>query len=297
MKNRGTIRLVAAAAATVSGMAVTAQSADAALVYGVTTDNTLFSFQDSSPGTILNGVPITGFQVAGEQIRGIDFRPSTGQLFALGSSGQLYTLNKLTGALTDIGARTPINGTAFGFDFNPVIDRIRVVSNTDSNYVYNPNDGSKTTVTNLFYGPGDLNVGVNPNVVGSAYTNSTFGAAAGSTQLYGIESGLDILVTQANSAGTLGSVGPLGVDTSALVGFDILSSAGGGNIAYASLTPSGGSVSNFYSINLITGAAANLGQIDGGIFVTDIAVEIVPEPAALGFLGLAAVAALGRRRA
>ena len=288
--------MVAAAALAISGSAVFTQSADAALVYGVTTDNTLFSFDTSSPGTILNGIAISGFAGTNENIRGIDFRPSTGQLFALGSFGRLYTLDKLTGVLTAVGAATPINGTAFGFDFNPAIDRIRVVSNTDSNYVYNPNDGSQTTVTNLFYGPADPNFGVNPNVVGSAYTNSTFGAPAAATQLYGIDSGLDILVTQANSAGTLGTVGPLGVDTGALVGFDVYSPTVGSNTAYASLTPANGTVSKFYSINLITGAATNLGQIDGGLLVTDIAVEIVPEPTAMGLAGMAVMALASRRR-
>ena len=69
----------------------------------------------------------------------------------------------------------------FGFDFNPVIDRIRVVSNTKKNYVLNPNDGSAVAVTDLFFGPADPNFGVSPNVEFSGYTNSTSPAPAATT--------------------------------------------------------------------------------------------------------------------
>ena len=88
--------------------------------------------------------------------------------------------------------------------------------------------------TNLFYGPADPNFGVDPNVVHSAYTNNFPNAQ--STQLYGIDTGLNILVTQANNAGTLGTVGPLGVDVGALGGFDISGTTG---TAYAAMLPAG----------------------------------------------------------
>ena len=133
----------------------------------------------------------------------------TGSCTALGSFSRLYTVNTTTGAASLVGALgLALNGTAFGFDFNPSIDRIRVVSESDRNYVLHPDTGIATQVTNLFYGPADPNFGVNPNVVGSAYSNNIAGTPT--TQLYGIDTNLDILVTQANSAGTLGTVGPIG---------------------------------------------------------------------------------------
>ena len=285
------ILLAGAAAAALFAVPMSAQ---AVLVYGVTFDNTLFSFDSATPGTLLTGSPISGLS-SNESIRGIDVRPSTGQLYALGSFGQLYTLNLATGAATAVGVGTPIDGTAFGFDFNPVIDKIRVVSNTDKNYVYDPDAGTKSTVTSLFYPAGDTNAGADPNVVGSAYTNSFAGTT--STQLYGIDSGFDTLVTQANSAGTLGTVGGLGVNSGDLVGFDIYTLGTGPNAtntAYASLTPAGGSISNFYTVDLGSGVASLVGQIDGGTLVTDIAV--VPEPASLSLLALGAGALMLRRR-
>lgn len=274
----------------------------AVLIFGIddSSGQTLVAFDSSSPGSYQNGAAISGLQ-SGETIKGIDFRPSTNELFALGSSSRLYTLNPVTGVATEVpppGAFTPtLNGSNFGFDFNPVIDRIRVVSNTKKNYVLNPNDGSATGVTDLFYGPADPNFGVSPNVEFSAYTNSVSPTPA-ATQLYGIDTGLDILVTQANSAGTLGTVGPLGVNVGAVGGFDI---SGAGNTAYAALLPSSTSSSNLYSISLLTGLATNLGQIDGGAIISALTIApdgfepFVPEPTSVALLALAAVGMVGRK--
>ena len=157
----------------------------------------------------------------------------------------MYTINPTTGAATQVGAAGAftLNGTAFGFDFNPVVDRIRVVSDVDQNFRLNPNDGTLVSAdTALIYAAGDANAGQNPNVVGSAYTNNVAGAAA--TTLFGIDSNLDILVRQGSTNGTLISansgqlftVGALGVNTANLVGFDISGATG---IAYASLTAPG----------------------------------------------------------
>src|SRR5206468_8811104 len=94
-------------------------------------NNQLVAFDSGAPGTIQATLPITGLQ-SGESILGIDFRPGTGQLYGLGSSNRLYVIN-MSGAAAPVGAGTfavPLSGTAFGFNFDPVADRIRVVSNT-----------------------------------------------------------------------------------------------------------------------------------------------------------------------
>ncbi|MEL7483578.1 MAG: DUF4394 domain-containing protein, partial [Planctomycetota bacterium] len=201
------------------------------LIYAVTDNQTLVTWNSDAPNNVLSGLAISGLQ-SNEQVRGIDFRPATGELFAVGSFSNLYTIDVSTGAAAQVGSMfSPgLNGSAFGFDFNPTIDRIRNVSNANQNLVLNPNTGTSTLVTNLFYGPGDVNEGTDPNVAASAYTNNFNGAT--STQLYGIDTGLDILVTQANSAGTLGTVGALGIDMNDTAAFDISGATG---IAYGTV--------------------------------------------------------------
>ena len=241
--------------------------ARAATVYGVTNNNQLVRFDTSAPADVTVVGNITGLQV-GETIRGIDFRPRTGQLYALGSASRLYILNKTTGAASQVGAlTTPLNGTSFGFDFNPAVDRIRIISDADQNLRVNPNDASTVVDAPLAYAADDLNFGRNPSAVGAAYSNNFNGA--GATTLYDIDSNLDILVTQnpANS-GSLQTIGKIGVDTTNVVGFDINSATG---TAYALLSVTG--FDALYTINLATGNTTLVGLL-GITGVTGMAVEI-----------------------
>jgi trimeric autotransporter adhesin len=225
-------------------------------------------------------VPITGLQ-AGDSIAGIDFRPRTGQLFAVTQGSLVYTINPVSGVATLVSS-TPfapsLNGMSFGVDFNPTVDRIRVVSNATQNLRLNPNNGAVAGVdTNLSYAAGDAGAGVTPRIVGSAYTSNFSGATT--TNLYGIDSGRDTLVLQGSPGGSpvspntgiLTTVGSLGVDTGDNVGFDITTPDG---IAFASLTPSGSSSSVLYTINLQTGAASPVGLIGSGVTVTALAVVV-----------------------
>lgn len=275
--------------------------ADAALVYGVTEfGNTLISFDTSNTMDILNGVSIEGL-ANNDTIRAIDFRPATGQLYALGSSSRLYTINPTTGDATQVGSGrfSPLlNGSGFGMDFNPTVDRIRVTANTDQNLRIHPDTGLVVAVDgNLNYNAGDPNFGTDPNIVASAYTFSDTDALTGTT-LYNIDSVRDVLVIQnPPNTGGLQTVGLLGIDATDRVGFDILT-VGGTNTAYASVTlatPLGPeSASNFYEINLTTGTATFVGRIGGGEFIRAIAV--VPEPASVGLLAAGAAVLAGRRR-
>src|SRR6266540_5506650 len=84
-----------------------------------------------------------------------------------------------------------LNGNSFGFDFNPVPDRIRLVSDGGQNIRLNPNDG---TVANaapadmpLAFAPGDQSGGQNPGLVGWDYTKNLQGATT--TTLGGINAG------------------------------------------------------------------------------------------------------------
>ncbi len=263
-----------------------AQQTAGSTVYALTANNSLINFNASTPGTIINTVAITGL-AQGESLVGIDFRPRNNQLYGVSSASRIYTINLTTGAVTAIGsaAFTPaLNGTAFGVDFNPVPDRIRVTSDADQNLRLNQLDGTVAgTDMTLAYATGDTNASANPNVVGVAYTNNFNGA--GATTLYGIDSNRDILVRQGSIGGApdspnngrLTTIGALGVNTTDQIGFDITEP---NDVAYASLTPQGASSSSLYTINLNTGAATLVGAIGGGAIIRDIALPITFIPSA-----------------
>ena len=237
-------------------------------IFGITSGGNLITFNSDNPSTILTNVAVSGLQ-GGEILFGLDFRPATGLLYAVGSTSQVYTINPVTGAATAVGAPfTPVlSGTSFGVDFNPVPDRIRVVSNTGvgtaSNFRLNPITGALAgTDTALSYpASGDTGSGFTPNIVGAAYTNNFVGATA--TTLYDIDSNLDTLVMQGGvngapspNLGVLTTVGSLGVLTTDTVAFDISDFS---RTAYASMLLTGGTSSNLYTINLTTGAATRVG--------------------------------------
>ena len=151
------------------------------------------------------------------------------------------------------------------------------------------------TDTALAYATGDPNVGAAAPVVGSGTYTLSFNGAPTAT-LYGIDSNLNILVTQGSPGGSpispdsgqLFTIGALGFDTSDLVGFDISGISG---VAYASMTAPAGNFSQLFTINLSTGAATLVGTIGGGVPLTGLAAA-VPEPGTLSLmlLGLGLVA-------
>lgn len=228
-------------------------------IYAVDSSNRLVLFGSTSAGTPTSRTTITGLQ-AGEQVLGIDFRPVDGRLYAVGSSSRVYTIDTMTAAATVVGTGfTPaLSGSAYGFDFNPVPDRIRTHSNAGQNLRLHPGTGALAATDGvLTYAPGDPGVGSAFSITGTAYTNSVAGATT--TTLYAIDSARDVLVTLASpNNGVMTTVGPLGVSTGEDVGFDIFPGSG---TAYATLT--NGGRSSLYTINLATGQATLVGEIRG----------------------------------
>ena len=227
------------------------------VAYAVTSTNDLLIFGlqyggfggGNSNGAITK--PITGLQ-AGETIKGIDMRPINGQLYALGSNNNLYTINSSSGLATlAFALSAAIPGTTFGFDFNPLVDRIRIVSNTGANRRVNPNDGIVTVDSSL--NPGS------PVVTAAAYTNNFAGTTA--TTLFAIDHNNNKLY-QVNppNAGTLVSVGNLWVDVPAENGFDI---GGTSNNAYAVFKS--GNKTNIYRISTTTGHAFKTGSLGNAV--------------------------------
>lgn len=281
---------VAAALAAAIAPAALAQQTVYAIGNG---GSSLIRFQSDSPSNV---TVLANFSGASTFLDAIDFRPATGELFGyLDSTDSFYRVNVSTGALTSAStgaSGSPTNTFQLGLDFNPRIDRARLVTDSAQNVVYNPNDGTVTGATALAYAGGDVNFDANPSIIDNAYTQNILTATT--TQQYGIDYGLNALVTIANNAGTLATVGPLGVDTDIYTGFDIFTSAAGIDTGYAILTPAGG-VPSFYTINLATGAATLVGAIGGGSNQV-YSLAVVPGPGSAISLLLAGGLLARRRR-
>jgi hypothetical protein len=228
----------------------------AEIVITLTSGNRLVFHDSATPATSTRSL-LLGNMIT-ESLVAIDFRPATGDLHLLGASGKLYVFNLTTSnfSVPNNSSPVPLSGTRFGFDFNPVVDRIRLTSDTEQNLRLDPSTGAISGTDNpLSYAAGDAKASANPNIVGSAYTNNFVGA--GATTLYDIDSTQDTLVYQnPPNGGVLHTVGPLGVDTSDVVGFDISQVTG---VAYAALTVGG--TTGLYTIDLASGAATFVGNL------------------------------------
>ncbi len=250
------------------------------LLYAVAAGN-LVSFDSGNPGVIRSAVSFGGGLAAGQAVVGLDFRPATGQLYALGydaalASGNatLYTVDLATGTLTAAGAAIDLAlGTAtdrVGFDFNPTVDRVRVVASNGANYRLNPTDGSRAATD------GNLSAGT---VSAAAYANSS--SNANGTALYDYDAAAGQLYLQSPpAAGTLvargGATGPTSADGA---DFDIFNVRGTTqNTAFLAVSPGGTpatpSFDNLYTVDLANGTAVSQGRIGLGSNVSGLAAFI-----------------------
>ncbi len=255
------------------------------LIYAVTTNNNLISFDSDQPGQIQSIIAVTGI-TAGQMLCGLDFRPATGMLYGLGynpttGEAQVYTINTTTGVATAVNATAVNLGVglgSIGFDFNPVVDRIRITGSNGSNFRLNPITGAiAATDSSLNFATGDVNQGMLASIGASAYTNSFNGTTA--TTLFNISQSLGILTTQnPPNNGTLNTVGALGIqlDTSSRT-FDLdifYDQTTQMNIAFLAANTLGSSNDRLFRVNLTTGAATAIGSIGQGIRVKAIAVVL-----------------------
>jgi hypothetical protein len=260
------------------------------------TGTSLVRFQVPSPGTT-STVSLTGI-VAGERLVGIDGRPASGQLIGFGvnataDTATTYLLDPQTGAATIIGSASQIAfvdaignpvdfpNASWGFDFNPTVDRMRVVSSANGlNFRVNPNNGAP--VDGDLGGAAGSVTGINPDasingavgagISGAAYTNNVFGATV--TTLYTLDSlGNRLFIQNPANAGTQTSplaltLNGLPFDFDTVAGFDIPSgvnaTANGSPVSGEGFAALGTGTTSLYRINLSTGAVAPIGLIGAG---------------------------------
>lgn len=266
-------------------------------IVGLTTAG-LVRFTEAGAATPSAPVAVAPF--AGETIVGIDFRPATGQLYAVGinataNTGTLYLVDPAAGTLTVVGngglpggiafvdaALAPIDFPAdatWGVDFNPAADRVRVVNSAGQNFRIQP-------VTGVGVDFGAAN-GTNPdaNLNGGttkldavAYTNGppAAGVSPPPTAEYGLDSSTNALyLVQDPNNGVTGpaipvTVGGAPLDFTGVSGFDIPRSvttpaanqAVTSGFALAALVVGG--ATNLYRVDLVTGAATLVSAIGNG---------------------------------
>lgn len=213
----------------------------------------------------------------------IAWRPVTGTLLGF-ADGAIYEVDPASGALTDLGAEFAgdammSDGAMVAFDFNNKIDAVRAVSSAGDNLVYFPKGfgdgdargGKVLRFTDLAYAAGDASEGAEPSIYANAYTNAINGAKAGATFQYALDSRANALVSLANNAGTLETIGVVTVDGEAadlvpMGGFDIISPAEGTDAAFAILQMDGAETAGLYTIDLSSGAATLLADLGMGGF-------------------------------
>ena len=256
-----------AAMALVAGLAACSNNDAPALppvvadTYLLTSGNQLLGFAAADPSR-QNRVAL---QVpAGETLLGGDFRPADGLLYVLtkaGTAGKLYTVNTSTGALTAAtaaslsnasgGAAIELSGVKFGVDFNPVADRLRVVSDTGQNLRINVTSAAGNTI---------VDGAISGGLAEAAYTN-TFTTAC-QTDLYYLNGSQLFLSAAPNglatNAATPRLVGSLGVTADADSGFDVRTTATGNSLVAALKV---GGAYGYYEINPATGAATSRGSL------------------------------------
>ena len=256
-----------------------AASADPAA--GITGSADLALFDTANPAG-LTSRPITGLETGSEKVIGLDTRPATGQLFlitvpagiAANALVRSYTLDPGTATATFVASIPAgiVPGAAdspTGADFNPVVDRLRVVNAGNENFRINPNNGSLSgNDVNLTY-----NAPATGPVTALAYDRNVAPGPPGTvappgtlTTLYGIDVGADRLVTIGGvggespggpNGGVVSAAGTLAVavDDASDAGFDIAANGS----AFASLTVGG--QPGLYRVNLAGGTATLIGAL------------------------------------
>ncbi len=258
-------------------------------VYAVTDANRLVRFNAGQPQQLLSDQPLQGLQ-PGEVLVGIDFRVARGMLYGLGTSGRLYVIDTKDASTRAIGNTTlaPVLVEAdAGFDFNPSVDRIRVVGAAGRNLRLHPDTGAVIdgdTVRDgvqldgaLVYAHSDPNAGKPASIQAAAYTYNKVDEKI--TTNFAIDTRQGVLVTQGSrenarvpvspNTGRLFTVGALGVGPIGKVSFDI---ADVDNAAMIAVAPPGGSRSMLHLVDLATGATKRLGTI-GSAGIRGIAIE------------------------
>ncbi|MFE0206879.1 DUF4394 domain-containing protein [Streptomyces sp. NPDC058985] len=241
---------------------------------GLTKDQRLVEFDVDKPTKTWSLGRVSGLS-GDKKLVGIDFRVQNERLYGVGDKGGIYTLNTNAKARKVSQLTVALSGKAFGVDFNPPANRLRVISDTGQNLRHNIDDPAapRTTIVD-----GTLTNPTTPpstamGVTGAAYTNNDLNAATATT-LFDLDTMTDRVSLQSPAnAGTLAPTGNLGVDADLNAGFDIYyNPASGMNHGFAAIGTGG--AYRLYEVNLLNGKATDKGAFPKKHQVTDLALPI-----------------------
>ncbi|MBU0911495.1 MAG: DUF4394 domain-containing protein [Gammaproteobacteria bacterium] len=241
----------------------------------------LIKVKVAAPDKIVEQKPLSGL-AKNESLLGIDYRVAYGVLYALSDKGQLYSIDSSTGKVTATGPVLPadtLKNGQFGFDFNPVADRIRVVNEHGQNLRLHPETAVLASVDpELKYADNDSNFGKKPAVVAAAYTYNQQDSTM--TTNYAIDKTSGTLVTQGSKEGTVPAVSPntgllftvgsLGLPSLQQIAFDISDLS---NLSFIAVTTTAEPASTLYQLDLETGQNKKLGTLADGQGLLGMAIE------------------------
>ncbi len=290
--------LLSAAIVTASLLATQAKAQS---MVGITDANSIFTMANvSSPSSISGPYSVSGV-TAGQVLIGIDKRPSTGELYALGYnaitlSAQLYKITNSGTAYTAtaVGSGTSsINlgaGNSSAFDFVSTVDnQIRIVGRNGNNYIMDVATGAVTSTgtSSIAFALGDVHVSLGGTLAATAFTNSYYGTD--NTQEVGFDATNNTLVTFDagtyangfnNTAYDMHSIGATGTGLSILlsnaIGMDTwFDTTAHNNIIFMSAnTLTTGTHLYKYDMSSTSGLMTDIGIIgSGALNVNDIAFD------------------------
>ena len=235
-------------------IAAAATQADAATIWALDAAGGLARIDSDSR----RATPAMMVEGADGALLSVALRPADGKLYGLTGKGHLVTIDLATGMATqvakldkmlELGPRTTIN-------FNPVVDRLRVVSSNGGNWRIHPDTGAVTADGGLKYAPDSVYTASAPVVTTGAYSNHFAGTKE--TALYTLDTKLGLMnVQMPPNDGVQQPRGRLNVAVPANAGFDILADGQGGNTGWV---VAGGAL---HSIDIKTGQVMTLGRIAG----------------------------------
>ncbi len=188
---------------------------------------------------------------------GMDIRPADGKLYGVTNRQEIVTIDHKTGKtqkVSTISGEIEVS-TVTVVDFNPVLDRLRIVDSNNGSHRINIKNGENTIDGILFFNQHDVNSDSVPRVIAGSYTNSVKNQIT--TELYNIDADTNSLVLQnPPNAGMINTVAKLDIPLERVVSFNIVYHEGNHQAWLAN-------GNHLYEVNLKNGKTKSLGEISG----------------------------------